>query len=130
MTSCDCKTSKTRTLQGRRDDDYRRNIEIHPVALSVMAGVFTILLSIAGYFFKGWADNITYEIRQARVATEKQLSETGANNEWKNDMSRWRGDVDNQLKEIDTKMYSTPWYSPRKHSLSASFHGQTIGGVK
>ena len=103
-----------RNTKGRRHDDYKKNIEVHPVALSIVAAVFTIIIGIAGYFFKGWAENITYEIRQFRLAAEKQMSETAANNEWKNGMSKWRDDVDMQLKDMDNRMDTLPWSVPQK----------------
>lgn len=123
----DHETAGVRNTKGRRHDDYKKNIEIHPIALSVVAGFFTVVLSIAGYFFKGWADNITYEIRQFRLAAEKQIAETATNNEWKNDMSQWRNGVDSQLKDMDNRMDTLPWSVPRKVrrpvSPTPKFHG-------
>ena len=103
-----------RVTRGRRVEDFKRNIEIHPVALSAVAGFLTVILGIAGYFFKGWADNITFEIRQFRLAAEKQLTENATHNEWKNDMSRWRDGVDIQLKDLDNRMDTLPWSVARK----------------
>jgi preprotein translocase subunit Sec61beta len=116
-------TAGLRSTRGRRSEDYaKKNIEIHPTALSIVAAFFTILLSVAGYFFKGWADNITYEIRQFRLAAEKQLTENATHNEWKNGMSKWRDDVDGQLKDLDNRMNTLPWSVQkrmRKTSLTA-----------
>lgn len=118
----------TRNTKGRRHDDYKKNIEVHPVALSVVAGFLTVVLSIAGYFFKGWADNITYEIRQFRLVAEKQIAETATNNEWKNDMSQWRNGVDSQLKDMDNRMDTLPWSVPRKVRRPISPQPKIYGG--
>lgn len=108
-----------RVTKGRRLEDRHRNIEIHPVAVSVVGGTITLLLMVSGYFFKGWADNMMNEIHLLRTAAEKQLTETATNNEWRNGMSKWRDDVDVHLKDVDNRLDTLPWSVPRKNRRPA-----------
>jgi hypothetical protein len=88
---------------GRRDSDDKK-IEVHPIALSIVGGLLSVVLMVLGYFFKSWGDNVTYEIHQLRIVVQEQVKESAANNEWKSDMGRWRDNVDEHFHSIDDQL--------------------------
>lgn len=84
--------------------EHTRRIEIHPWLLGIGFSAMTALLSIIGYFVKGWAEDMKTELHGLRSVVEKQSVDAAANSEWKTNMSRWRDEADQHFKDIDYQL--------------------------
>lgn len=92
-----------------RHDDQGFVLAVHPLLVSVIGGVFTMLVLVIGWFSKDWANNITTEIHLLRLSVEKQNAEQAANAEWKSSMSKWRDDADSHFRDVDNRLDTLPW---------------------
>ena len=118
--------------RGRRasDMEHTRRIEIHPWLLGIGFSAMTALLSIIGYFVKGWAEDVKTELHGLRSVVEKQSVDAAANSEWKTNMSRWRDEADQHFKDIDYQLAGRGIRKPQEKEKDAmvastsTAHGQ------
>ena len=117
---------------GRRLTDIkeRKLIQIHPLAITIGVGVVSVLLASLGFLIKTWGENMTYEIRQLRLAVEKQSAEAAINGQWKTEMSKWRDTVDGHFKEVDNRLDTLPWATKRSVLRAREAEAQTISTLK
>lgn len=88
-----------RRTRGRRTDDHKKNIEIHPVHLMFLGIALSLVTSVFGYLAKSWADNITYELRQFRLTVQELVKQNAQTDVWKEDVNRRLDSLENKKKQ-------------------------------
>ena len=96
---------------GRRLIDEATPIYVHPLALSAVGGLLTLLMLLIGWLGKNKIEDVTYELRDLRQMIVKQNTANATTSEWRNQVEdwhhttvQWRAEVNAHVDDLDKRI--------------------------